>query len=255
MSSMTNFFKWGRAEEKDFSRVEILLESLQSRDDKTRNEAAKYVIKHYKRKVTGYLYSLNCFDSEVRDDIFYAALTTMADPKTKLTSGTAKFETIINTFAYYQLLNVRKSRTDKTELPISRVPSGKEGVEADGATVLDVLAQNGSAFDRTAGEEDEDAEAVLLVRQALKMLAGKHCRKIFELKYYHGLTQEDIAEELGLVRVTVSNLNGKCMEELKAILRELGMRMPGIDVRLKDIGKKGSSLAKGDSRDSDKQGN
>ncbi|MGV3603010.1 MAG: RNA polymerase sigma factor [Dyadobacter fermentans] len=233
---MSNFFKWGSNDGREFNNLGVLLEGLQSRDRSIQDAAVKYVIKHYRRSVKGFLAWKGCKDEKVCEELFILSLEKMIDPKTSLTDEGAEFETIINTFAKNQWLSWLKSRSNTTEIPESWLLSGEDGEDTDGATKIEVLGRNGGVFDREG--PDEEADAILLVRQALKLLRRRHCREIFELKYYHDLTQAEIAEELKLVRETVTNLKGKCIEDLKAILRDLGMRMPNIEVHLKDIGKK-----------------
>ena len=64
------------------------------------------------------------------------------------------------------------------------------------------------------------AEKMSLVRLALDQL-GDPCREVIELKYFGGLSYEEIAGELQLNARTVSSRLSKCLDKLEDITRKL----------------------------------
>ena len=63
-------------------------------------------------------------------------------------------------------------------------------------------------------------ERLQLIRQALNQL-GEPCREIVELRYFGGLSYEDLAEALELNPKTVSSRLSKCLDRLEVIAREV----------------------------------
>lgn len=78
----------------------------------------------------------------------------------------------------------------------------------DGFTLEDVLA--------STGEEEQILERLAL-REALAQLSARE-RLVIDLRYFHGLTQQRVADLIGVSQVQVSRIEKKALRELKNYL-------------------------------------
>ena len=102
------------------------------------------------------------------------------------------------------------------------VIEGLEGAQAYSTISLD--AQTGGDNDESSpsladrlGEEDLDLEAVEY-RESLKPLLAalpSRERRILALRFFHGMTQSEIAEEVGISQMHVSRLLAKSLSTLR----------------------------------------
>ena len=78
------------------------------------------------------------------------------------------------------------------------------------ATVGDLLPD-------AAADEEEAAEARLMLRGAVRELSERD-RHVIRLRYFEGLTQKEIGDELGLTQAQVSRILARITRELRASL-------------------------------------
>jgi RNA polymerase sigma-B factor len=101
-----------------------------------------------------------------------------------------------------------------------------EALAADGAFTpasLDVpVGEEGSAcLGDLIGDEDQDlvrAEVRMMLGPAVRQL-GVRDRKILELRFFEGWTQEQIAKEIGVTQMQVSRLLARILSDLRNELR------------------------------------
>ncbi|HET9860611.1 MAG TPA: SigB/SigF/SigG family RNA polymerase sigma factor [Nocardioidaceae bacterium] len=105
------------------------------------------------------------------------------------------------------------------------VDSVIEALAADGCFTpasLDVpVGEDGStSLGELLGEDDADlgrAEARILLAPAVRRLAPRD-RRILELRFFHGWTQEQIAGDIGVTQMQVSRLLARILSDLRAEL-------------------------------------
>jgi RNA polymerase sigma-B factor len=105
------------------------------------------------------------------------------------------------------------------------VESVIEALAADGAFTpasLDVpVGEDGAATlgDLMPGEETElsSAEARVVLGPAVRRLADRD-RRILELRFFEGWTQEQIAQDIGVTQMQVSRLLSRILKDLRAEL-------------------------------------
>jgi RNA polymerase sigma-B factor len=105
------------------------------------------------------------------------------------------------------------------------VDSVIEALAADGCFTpasLDVpVGEDGStSLGELLGEDDADlgrAEARILLAPAVRRLAPRD-RRILELRFFHGWTQEQIAGDIGVTQMQVSRLLARILSDLRADL-------------------------------------
>lgn len=105
------------------------------------------------------------------------------------------------------------------------VESVIEALAADGCFTpasLDVpVGEDGSgSLGELLGENDEDlsrAEVRLLLGPAVRRLKPRD-RRILELRFFHGWTQEQIAQDIGVTQMQVSRLLSRILADLRARL-------------------------------------
>jgi len=105
------------------------------------------------------------------------------------------------------------------------VDSVVEALAADGCFTpasLDVpVGEDGStSLGELLGEEDADlgrAEARIMLAPAVRRLAVRD-RRILELRFFHGWTQEQIAGDIGVTQMQVSRLLSRILSDLRAEL-------------------------------------
>jgi RNA polymerase sigma-B factor len=123
--------------------------------------------------------------------------------------------------------SLRRSPTPRevAEFLCVEVDAVIEALAADGCFTpasLDVpVGEDGSAsLGELLGGEDEDlgrAEARILLAPAVRRLAERD-RRILELRFFHGWTQEQIAGEIGVTQMQVSRLLARILGDLRAEL-------------------------------------
>src|SRR5207244_9902548 len=87
---------------------------------------------------------------------------------------------------------------------------------------------SGLSLDPPSGEPPPDATLIAseqnaLLREALDQL-GEPCRQIIELRYFGGLSYEEISNTLQLNVKTVSSRLSKCLDRLEEIARSVFSR-------------------------------
>jgi RNA polymerase sigma-B factor len=98
-----------------------------------------------------------------------------------------------------------------------------EALAADGCFTpasLDVpVGESGNtSLGELLGEDDTDlarAEARILLAPAVRALAPRD-RRILELRFFHGWTQEQIAGDIGVTQMQVSRLLARILADLRA---------------------------------------
>jgi RNA polymerase sigma-B factor len=98
-----------------------------------------------------------------------------------------------------------------------------EALAADGCFTpasLDVpVGESGNtSLGELLGEDDSDlarAEARILLAPAVRALAPRD-RRIVELRFFHGWTQEQIAGDIGVTQMQVSRLLARIMSDLRS---------------------------------------
>lgn len=103
------------------------------------------------------------------------------------------------------------------------VDSVIEALAADGCftpSSLDVpVGESGNtSLGELLGEDDADmarAEARILLAPAVRSL-GERDRRILELRFFHGWTQEQIARDIGVTQMQVSRLLARILSDLRA---------------------------------------
>jgi RNA polymerase sigma-B factor len=124
--------------------------------------------------------------------------------------------------------DLRRSPTPKEVAAFLRcdVESVIEALGADGCFTpasLDVPVgeDGGSSLGELLGEDDKDlgrAEARILLAPAVRQL-GDRDRRILELRFFHGWTQEQIAKDIGVTQMQVSRLLSRILSDLR---KEIG---------------------------------
>jgi RNA polymerase sigma-B factor len=97
-----------------------------------------------------------------------------------------------------------------------------EALSADGCFVpssLDAPAadsDSGSLAERLGGADDEfeRCEARLMLASAVRRL-GERDRRIVELRFFHGWTQQQIGDEVGVTQMQISRLITRILRELR----------------------------------------
>jgi RNA polymerase sigma-B factor len=105
------------------------------------------------------------------------------------------------------------------------VESVVEALAADGCFTpasLDVpVGEDGStSLGELLGEDDADlgrAEARILLAPAVRQLPPRD-RRIIELRFFHGWTQEQIAGDIGVTQMQVSRLLARILSDLRTQL-------------------------------------
>ena len=99
-----------------------------------------------------------------------------------------------------------------------------EFLSVDVDSVIEALAADGcftpASLDVPVGEDDADlgrAEARILLAPAVRRLAPRD-RRILELRFFHGWTQEQIAGDIGVTQMQVSRLLARILSDLRAEL-------------------------------------
>lgn len=112
--------------------------------------------------------------------------------------------------------------TEVAELLSLDVESVIEALAADGAFTpasLDVpVGEDGAAtlgdLMPDEGEELASAEARVVLGPAVRAL-GARDRRILELRFFHGWTQEQIAQDIGVTQMQVSRLLSRILQDLR----------------------------------------
>lgn len=91
--------------------------------------------------------------------------------------------------------------------------SGRTGDEEDGVSVLDLLTSDDGGYDAS-----EDRATLAPVLQTL----NERERRILHLRFFAGLTQSQIAAEVGISQMHVSRLIRRSLEKLRAQMGDQG---------------------------------
>ena len=104
-----------------------------------------------------------------------------------------------------------------TESSAERVLDALQGAQAYAAVSLDEPTGDGRAAVETLGSEDENfeqAERRELLRHGLESLSPRE-RDILRLRFFDGLTQREIAEQVGISQMHVSRLIRRSLDEIR----------------------------------------
>ncbi len=129
-----------------------------------------------------------------------------------------------------------KSSRHNLEQALGREPTLSELSEHTGLDPVDIAGAETAvspteSLQRESGDEGFTLEQVLgdsgqeeklierfALRQSIKLLPEKE-RRVIELRYYHGLTQDASAKVLGVSQVQVSRLEKRAVDKLREMLK------------------------------------
>jgi RNA polymerase sigma-B factor len=109
----------------------------------------------------------------------------------------------------------------ETSLPSETVIEALEAGRAARATPIETGEDDRSVVDQLGAADDaiEDIERKMIVSQLLETLRPRE-RAIVMLRFYEGLTQSMIAEQLGVSQVHVSRILAGALDRLRAVAEQ-----------------------------------
>ncbi|GAB4025635.1 RNA polymerase sigma factor [Spirosoma koreense] len=174
-----------------------------------------------RRPVVNYLRGLGASD-EVAMEIYQDTLIFLDSKKDTLTLQ-SKLSTYLTGVAMLKLKeHWKKEKTAATRTGADferqlqrRKPTDGETDEAELA-LLQLTVEDGFRFDL------DNADPDVMVQKALAQISLKHCADIFQLRYWDGLDDKQIAGKLGLSHGSLRNQVGDCKKKVKEILVGMG---------------------------------
>ena len=91
---------------------------------------------------------------------------------------------------------------------------------------VDDIAYVGASIQDTIEQTETNTELINAIRKAYKKLPAR-CRKVIDLKYYQGLSTEQIVAQTGLTKRSVYN---NLFEGIKLLREEMNQASPGIHI-------------------------
>jgi len=137
----------------------------------------------------------NHFNDEDRDDIFYKGLMILYK---RIQQGRFVFEKAsIEKFLYRTFENIIwQKRTGGREIP------------NDDMTQMNIVA------------DKQNTEILDQISRIFREKLGETCQRILLMRYYEGMKQKEIAEEMSLALGTVKNNSSQCISKLKKLIDE-----------------------------------
>jgi len=114
-----------------------------------------------------------------------------------------------------QALAATRSVSDSEQQLGRRKPNDDDVDEAELA-LLQLALDDESRFGLDTDEPD------VLIQKALAQIPLKHCADIFQMRYWDGLDDKQIASQLGLSHGSLRNQVGDCKKKVKEILLGMG---------------------------------
>ena len=194
-----------------------LLEGLRRQDQRI----WRLVYNGHRLKVVNFLRGRGASD-EVALSIYQDTMVFLDTQKDHLVL-TSKLSTYLIGVAFHKLReywreqtrNAKRSGADIEQQLNKRRPTDDDPDEAELA-LIQLASEDSTRFDFDNGELD------VLVQQALAQIPLKHCANIFQLRYWDGMDDQQIASRLALSHGSVRNQVVDCKKKVKSILLGMG---------------------------------
>lgn len=185
-----------------------IYELLGSANPDRENEGLSLLIQHKGFLMRKHRFP-NHFNDEDRDDIFYKGLMILFE---RIQQGRFVFEKAsIEKFLYRTFENIIRRKR--------KVPNETSN---DNMAQMNIIADKSKLF---------DTEILDQISRIFRIKLGETCQRILVMRYYEGMKQKEIAEEMSLALGTVKNNSSRCINELQRLIEEtphLGAYLKGL---------------------------